>query len=240
MKYLSIFLVSLFMYSCGTNCDKTTTENADTVVNETELSVKDIWKNYLSAIDKDGKLKEIKTYREVSVTNSPEGTVTTTTEVKRPDKMVQTIVFSDATTKCVMNGKMGSFETVEGIISMKDADFLRFRGKLEIIPEFYLEKNGYELKLLGKEKIGEKEFYKIRAFQPTEQNELIYFIDTQNYTLAKMSVNINTLIIKEYCDVEGIKLVKKSELKHDTEAVITEFSYEFNIELDDAIFTVKE
>lgn len=207
---------------------------------QSNLSAKQIWINYVDSFGDATQIRNIKTsYTKANVLVD---TVKFTTEIytRYPDKLRYTIENSSQKITYILNGDTGIFIFNDSISPLSKKDISNYKYMALVFPEFYYIDLGYTFDLMGIEVVDNKQYYKIKTHSPKQEEELIYYINTKDYTILKLIVDNQITTITEIAKIDGIRMVKSSEFNVDNNTMKMEKQIiKFNIEIDDTIFELK-
>ncbi len=202
--------------------------------------------------DKFNKLQTI-----IKKINVKEGSVSTPMVIyhKRQNKIRIELGEDGNKNTTTYNGKTGwtfskeSGDTAPIPLTGRLLDEIKFMADLDGYFFCYREK-GHELELLGTEKVGGKNTFKIRCKRPTG-DEALLFIDSKTYLLVRTihrlkeeaAVHEKETVIGDYKNVEGIPTPFRFEISERTSGEEVEKAFtqqvlkiEFNKDLADSMF----
>ena len=161
---------------------------------------------------------------------------------KAPDKMMMEVggsgmVFS----KQIFDGERGMVEMpmMGQTEELKGDDLESFRFQALMYPELDYAKHGVKIELLGIEKIGEKEAYKIKVILPTGSESFDYF-DTETGLKIKSITESGESYFSDYRKVNNIKFpfeVKQSAEGQELQMKLK--TVEVNSKLKDDLFRIE-
>lgn len=203
--------------------------------------------------DRNGNLPETLESEIVEVDPSKDKPLTLRTRIHYPNKMRDDGINDDLILSSGSNGKDVWTVEVNGKVTVEKG---RFRKEmLEIYSEvrsifWNYKENGYAVKLLGTEKIGNTECYKIHVRKPSNSWAIV-FIDCNTFLMIKKSSyspdserpdhKIFDSYFSDYRDVGGIPTCFKEVIDEGSQKKEFKAKWvKYNVELDDSIFDVPQ
>lgn len=173
--------------------------------------------------------------------------------IRNPDDMRVEMSAMGMDIVTVINATAGWMKQAGTVTDIPADQLDMYRKQLKQQTNFYSEDlfnykgEGGKLRvtLLGKEKVDGKECYKIKNIDQDEKEALI-FVECSNYLIAKVSSKQDMMgaetdvevFMKDYKDIEGIKIPHLMEIKSGGElfGTITIQNWKMNVPLDDKLF----
>jgi len=197
----------------------TTTEKADTP------SIETIMANYVKAIGGEEKLRSMKSRKmtgRFEMEQMPGMSASLVMQSKAPNMMLMTLDLPGMGQMMQgFDGKTGwSMDPMSGPMLMPPDQLTQFKREANFFKELELHKGFDDVKVVGKEKSGDREVWVVRMKDPDGEHVTLHF-DVDDHLLRRvitvsktpMGEVPSTTHLKEYRDFDGYKTVVRTEIE---------------------------
>ncbi len=203
-----------------------------------DLTVQEIWANYIKTCGDTNKLKEVKTYKAKMFYTNKIGAFEQDIYIKYPNKLLLVDKFNDNSKIYKLNGTKAVEISKDSIrtLSKEETDVLY--KVCDLFAELKYVDKGYKFELAGTEKVDTIETYKVKI--TTNEKEIYYYyINVNTFYIVKLEAKDEASYYSNYKIIDGFlcslnsKFVSKNgELKTEKKDI------EYNAEIDDSFFEI--
>lgn len=227
---MAFLLMALLLTSCKTT--STTGTNL--------LSEKEIIRRIINAKGGKANLKRVKSLK--MVMEIPEQKARAVALRISPDKLVDSMYFSEGTYVSILNGREHMFITPYSRLPLEEGQLRSVKTDATIFPELYSRKLRKTYSYMGKEKLEGKWVHKVKMSFP-DQDYRIQCYDYNTWLLHLMIDEYGSKFYFEgYEDVDGIPFYTSLKMIYYKSQDTTSFQVkkvEINPELDETMFEIK-
>jgi photosynthetic reaction center cytochrome c subunit len=173
----------------------------------------DILNKYVTAIGGQAAIDKIKTRVMKGIITTANGmTVTYEIDQVAPDKAYESFISQRGTGERVLNGNMGWEKNPQGVREITGQQLADLKRALQLFRNLKLREQYSSLRVTGKDKIGDREVYVVRATTSDDKRERLFF-DVESGLLLSRVTYMQTMIgtipeqtdFEDYREVDGVK-----------------------------------
>jgi photosynthetic reaction center cytochrome c subunit len=211
-------------------------------------SADDIVNKYVAAIGGQAAIDKIKTrVMKGTITTANGMTITYEIDQVAPDKSYESFSSQRGTGERALNGNTGWEKNPQGVREITGQQLADLKQALYLFRNLKLKEQYSSVRVTGKDKIGDREVYAVRATTPDDKRERLFF-DAENGLLLRRITYTQTMIgiipeetdFDDYREVEGVKfpfMVKISSVDAGNPYSTRAFTeIKLNVPVDDSKF----
>jgi photosynthetic reaction center cytochrome c subunit len=211
-------------------------------------SADDILNKYVTGIGGQAAIDKMKTrVMKGTITTANGMTITYEIDQVAPDKAYESFVSQRGTGERAINGNTGWEKNPQGVREITGQQLADIKQALHLFRNLKLKEQYSSVRVTGKDKIGDREVYAVRATTPDNKRERLFFdvesgllLRRISYTQTMIGIIPEEIDFDDYREVEGVKFpftVKFSSVDAGNPSSTRAFTeIKMNVPVDDSKF----